>query len=238
MGPYRWIDGSCRTGKPPGLTQWFRRAVLRASAPHQVYGGECVHPPRGVCRDRSYALLGTQPKADNLSIFQRQRAGGAALVIWPRTVSKHGPVGHTDRGKVEYGTQMQRQSRSPRVVAASRVDEQYDRTLRQATYGRLHQRTYSQREQSRFIPPTSASRNDTMRNDPMAAHQHRRRPGWVTYLPRPFMFWSERHKAAAYHELTSWWMPQGWRLDSQPVLHVHELVRGLRPLRHKPKGGR
>ena len=77
-----------------------------------------------------------------------------------------------------------------------------------------------------------------MRNHPMAAHQHRRRPRWVTYLPRHFMFWSERHKAAAYYELTSWWMPQAWRLDSQPVLHVHELVWGLRPLRHKPKGGR
>jgi hypothetical protein len=205
--------------------------------PDKVYRGGSVHSPPGMHRDRSQTLPRAEPKADSLPV-QRERARGTALVHRPGRASKHRPMRHTDRGQVEYGSQMQGQSRSPRVVAPSRVEEQYVWTLRQAAHGRLHQRAYPQRQQPWFIPPTGTTGNDMTSDEPIAAYQHRRRPGRVTCLPGPIVFLLERHKAAAHHRVASWRLPRGWRLNSQRALDFHKLVWCLRPLRHMPQRGR
>jgi hypothetical protein len=65
--------------------------------------------------------LGPQPTANHVVVDQK-RARRPSLISWPVPERGQRAVRHTDCGNIQFGTKMQRQPRSARMITSRRVE--------------------------------------------------------------------------------------------------------------------
>ena len=124
--PRTVVRACVSAGNPSGLPGPAQR--LGCTAPSgggqdQSHRSGQVHPPAGVYDEWTGTRSGPDPARDHL-VADTERADGPAAVRRPRALGDQGPVCDADRGEVEDGAQVDRQTGSLRVVATGGVEEQ------------------------------------------------------------------------------------------------------------------
>src|SRR6266508_3806340 len=108
---------------------------------------------------RARSCSRSEPVADKV-VFERQRALGAALVLWPLACGGERAVRDPHGREIQHGAEVRGEARSARMVAASRVDEEDVRWPRKRADCSAEQLALAQRQQTRFVWRAGLARYD------------------------------------------------------------------------------
>jgi hypothetical protein len=149
-------------------------------------------------RQRPDTWLSSQPAADD-RVVDSKRACRTTLITGPLAGGNQRSVRHSDGWQLQLRTEVQRQSRSSRMITSSRVQQQRIKITGQRPYGPLHQPTDSQGHQPRYIGSVRGTADHLPLDHPAAKHDHCCRPCSVMISARTGERTRKAHPATADH---------------------------------------
>jgi len=136
-----------------------------------------------------------------------------------------------DRGHVEHGADMERETRTTRMVATGRIHEQDVRFFGEATNHRFEERALAQREQPGLVGGARRSGDACSRAESVAADERCSRPSGIARRSESGLAAFEADEAGAYRRIT--YRPPPRRFGCRElVLLPAELVRAHGPAAH------
>ena len=114
------------------MAEGLRRPKTTQARSDQFSRRLCIGSPGRVNRERSRTAARAQPVAGAFS-SDLECSGCTSLVRGPRAVGDEQAMGNADRRDVEDGAEVERETRTARMIATGRIHEQDVRLLRETS---------------------------------------------------------------------------------------------------------